>query len=335
MPYVKTIPLKTWNGVTNVYAYLQNQNHPNHEEYTIELMRSAHPTITPARFMPAVKRAVDKIMAGKRTGRPIQNLFVLHILRVPDETWLSAEERDIYARHYIETVAPDGLALYCWHINRGMGSADLNVMVPNVVDLERPRVRRRRGVNDISVARDAADAITTLINRDRQKAKKKLVLTMPQRLREIAAAKHGACLEQILANHPEPVRLSNLKAVVESLGHEVTRWNVEADYLSVRFNHVDDDAAKKKKKPRPVRYKITELLAEVARLRDAKTHAPQPVSQIIPAPTPPKKTPPVIDHRSHAEIEHLIDEWSREQNPPQQRPPEPPQEPPASPERSL
>ena len=172
MPATKTITLKTWTAINNLLAYLKNQNHPNHEEYTIEPMRSAHPLLTPGQFMPAVKKIFEKMLSEKRGGRPIQNLCTLHILRVPDYSWLTPEERETYARHYIQTIAPDGLCLYCWHINKGMGSADLNVMVPNVVDLDRPRVRRQRGVNVITQARDTADAITTLINRNRLKKKK-------------------------------------------------------------------------------------------------------------------------------------------------------------------
>jgi len=347
MPATKTIPLKTWPVVYNLHAYLQNQLDPNHEEYTIELMRSAHPKIPPANFLPAIKKAFEKIMAGKQRGRPIENLFVLHISRMPDYTWLTQEEREKYAHHYIQAVAPDGLALWSWHVNRGMGCADLNVLVPNVVDLERPRVRRQRGVNVVSVAREAADAITDMLNRERPKKKQKPIVTMPERLRQIAAAKHGACLEQTLSSHPQPVYLSNLKTVIEEMGHEVTRFNPDADYISIRFRSPEGKKktkAKKtkkttktkkeeEKKPRPVRFKITALLAEVARLRDAKTHASQSPTQTISAPPPPQKPPPIIDRRSQAEIERLIDEWSQEQNPPQQRPPEPPQEPPASPER--
>ena len=136
---------------------------------------------------------------------------------------------------------------------------------------------------------------------------------MPQRLREIAAKKHGACLEQALANHHEPVYLSNLEAVIKKLGHEV-KIKPETDSLRVWFLRPGKDGGMTIS-PKAKRFKITEVLAEVARLRDGKIHGLESPTQTISAPTPPQQKTSAIDHLSDEEIERLIGEEVRKWNP--------------------
>lgn len=171
MPYTKVLFLFKWSVIERLKKYLQNQDHPNHLDYTTESFQSTHPALSPDEFFPVVRDAIDRLRQMKRGGRPVKNLVALHISRTADGTHLDAQERSEYASRYVQYVAPDRLALYSWHVNLFTGSADLNVFVPNVQNLSRPRVRRTSQSNPIKDAREAADRVTEELNRKRSKKK--------------------------------------------------------------------------------------------------------------------------------------------------------------------
>ena len=327
MPYTKVIPLDSWHAIHKLYAYLQNSKHPNHAEYTIEKMKSAHATLTPIQLMAEVEKAFRKMTSERHGGRPIKNLFTLHICRMPDGAWPTPEEREEFASHYIANIAPDGLAMWCWHANHGSGGDDLNVFVANLTSLERPRARRRSDINPISEARDIADVITENLNEKRRQQGRPLILTMPERLRQIAAEKRGASVEEQLARHPQPVYLENLRTVLGELGHEVTRFNADKDSISIRFRYPDEDAEKAGKR-RAKRFRLTTLLGEVARQRKTRERTLEVVPQITPETVRAQEQAAAFDLLRDEDLERLIEEWSRKQMPsapkPLRKPPQGP-----------
>jgi hypothetical protein len=342
MSYTKPLFIDSWTSARNAYGYLQNAAHPHHEECDLDPMRSATPAFTPATFFDKVGKAFTKLTAGPRRGHPVKNLFELHISRVPDMTWLTPEERDQYAQQYIQIVAPDGLAVWCWHNNWLTGSSDLNVLVPNLTSLDRPRVRRQRDINPIAQARAAADAAVERINAQRRKKGERTMITMPERMRQIAEAERGASLERQLAEYPETVTMANLREVVEKLGHTVTRYNEDADLIGIKL-HVPGKPKKPVKKPtkelteeqtkqrRARRFRIIELLDRVARLRQQLRDHPQP------APKPQRQRDETSSREQprDKELRRLIEQPEFEPTPPALEPPSPsprgPQEPPPEP----
>lgn len=312
VPHTKTIQLDNWNAIRKLYAYLQNSRHPNHAEYTITKMRSAHATLTPIQLMAEVEKTFRKMTSEKRVGKPIKNLFTLHICRMPDGAWPTPEEREEFARHYVSTIAPDGLAMWTWHVNRGMGSDDLNVFAANLISLEHPRARRRSDINHINEARDIADTLTENLNRKRRQQGRRLILTMPERLRQIAAEKRGTSIEEQLAHYPRPVYLQNLRTVLEELGHEVTRLNADNDSISIRLRHPGEDVEKAGKR-RAKRFRLTALLGDVARLRKTRARASEVVPQINSKKMRAKGQTAAFDLSNYEELKRLVRELVREQ----------------------
>jgi hypothetical protein len=334
MPYTKTIQIKTWKAYRKLYRYLQNRKHPNHAEYELTRMQSAHPQFAARQLRKEIEKTFARIGGEKRNGKPIENLYTLHISRMPSmgkkKNWLTPEERDEYARQYISTIAPDGLALYCWHVNRGNGEDDLNVLVANITDLERPRSRRRSDINHVDEARDTADMVTDVLNEKRRVQGRPHITTMPERLQQIDAEKRGTSLEDQLARHPQPVYLQNLRAVVEEYGHEITRYNEEKDFVSVRIKYPDEDP-EKPGKLRARRFRLTALLGDVSRLRKQQQHAPEIAPQLTPEQMRAAEQASTFQLPRDKELDHLIAEYTSTQN---RRAPEPPQEPPRAPDRS-
>lgn len=327
MPYTKTIPLDNWHAIRKLYIYLQNQKHPRHAEYAIEKMRSAHPMLSPAQLMAEVEKTFRHMTSERRGGRPIKNFFTFHICRMPDYAWPTPEEREEFARCYVANAAPDGLAMWCWHAHRGSGGDDLNVFVANLTSLERPRARRRSDINPISEARDIADVITENLNEKRRRQGRSLIVTMPERLRQIAAEKRGASVEEQLARHPQPVYLQNLRTVLEELGHEVTRLNTDNDSISVRFRYPDEDAEKAGKR-RAKRFRLTTLLGEVARQRKTRERTPEVVPQITPEAVRAEARAAAFNLLRDEDVDRLIEKWSHKQVPgapkPLRKPPQGP-----------
>ena len=328
MPGTKTIQIRTWKAFRKLYRYLRNRKHKNHAEYDITRMMSAHPEFAARLLRKEIEKTFQKMIGETRTGAPIQILFTLHISRMPmmekKEAWLTTKERDEYARQYISLVAPDGLALYCWHINRGSSEDDLNVLVANITSLEQPRSRRRRDINHVEEAREAADAITDMLNEKRRVEGRPRITTMPERIRQIAAEKRSTSLEEQLARHPQTVYLKNLRAVVEEYGHEITRYNEDNDTISIRFRYHEEDEERAKKR-RAKRFRLTTLLADVARLRKERPRAPETVPQITPEQVRAAEQAAAFQLPRDEDMDRLIDEWMRENNRDQPESPEPPE----------
>ena len=266
MPYAKTIEISTPVALKKLLNYLQNQNHKNHapKGYCVDEMQSAHPDLSAKKFAVAAERSVARINAEKSTGRDVKNLATLHIVRTPYDTFLSRRERLVFARRYVREVVPDGLAVWTWHWNSIHGSDDLNVMVLNTTSLEQPRTRRQRGISPYSQARRVSDQITDALNHRRAALKQPPIVTMREVQRDLARERRGQSLEEELAAGKEQITLSNLKAAIEELGHEVTRFSVEKNYIAVTFQ-----GAKKSK-----RFPLLDLLTAVGQIRaQARTAA--------------------------------------------------------------
>lgn len=231
MPYLKILPIRSPKGLSGKLDYLVNAAHRNHIDKTITPVVLSK-TTSRAAFLASTVAAVRTINARRRRGRKVKNYADEYIIRLPDLSHATAEERDIFLKRTVADCCPDSPAVGVWHIDRYTGAADLHLIVANYIDSFPPKTRRVSSVNPIAIARAAADRITDILNVRRQQQGIPTITTMrevrQQRLKERGIKTLAEQLAPLL-----PFPAAELPEQIESLGHKVTRYNTSRNSISV------------------------------------------------------------------------------------------------------
>jgi hypothetical protein len=231
VPYCKTLPIRSPKGLGGKLAYLVNAGHRNHVDKDIG-PPTFYKTPNAAAFLAATVATVRDINARRRRGRKVKNHADEIILRLPDLSNPTAEEREAFLKRLITDCCPDSPAVGVWHIDKVTGSADLHLIVANYLDSVPPKTRRNANFNPIVVARAASDRITDLLNERRQQQGVAPIVTMREvqkaRLKERGIK---SLAEQLAPLWPFPKE--ELQEKIEELGLEVTRYNPARDTISV------------------------------------------------------------------------------------------------------
>lgn len=275
MPYAKVLPIRSPKGLGGKLAYLVNAGHRNHADKDIS-EPTFYKTPNAAAFLAMTVAAVRGINARRRHGRKTINHADEIIIRLPDLSHATTEERAEFLSRTIADCCPDSPAVGVWHIDKITGSADLHLIVANYLDSFPPKTRRSSGYNPIAIARAASDRITDVLNERRREQGIAPIVTMRE-VRQARLKERGlkTLAEQLAPLWPFPKE--ELPEKIEELGLEVTRYNPVRDTISVVL-------AEGKKAHR---YSLDRLLQEVVSLgvNLAAKIVPPPVPK-MPRPSP-------------------------------------------------
>src|ERR1035437_3645425 len=155
MPHAKGLPIRSPKGLAGKLAYLVNAQHRNHVDKTIT-PAVFYKTSSRAAFLVSTVAAVRTINARRRRGRKVKNHADEIIIRLPDLSHPTAEERDGFLKQTIADFCPDSPAVGVWHIDKVTGSAALHLIAANYLDSFPPKTRRNASFNPIAVARAAS-----------------------------------------------------------------------------------------------------------------------------------------------------------------------------------
>lgn len=256
MPYANSIGV-TPNSLSAIFEYLTDAGHDHHEDYEL----------TPLKFrgVSFVDQFIESCGAGfkknanKGIGRPPKNGAYWIIVRMPDDTFLDADEMQAYEKAVIDVAGMGGdlIAAHIWHSNLYSGSSDLNVLIPTFDSNGNPI--RDREADPIKALRWAVDQLTDEINIKRKKRKKQKIRTMKEVKKERAMDRGEPDIYEMLARLPKPPRKgSDLEPALISVGYEITRYNPDLDTISVKL--------KDKPKTKAQRFRISTIFEEVANI---------------------------------------------------------------------
>ena len=276
MPYAKVLPISNPKSLTGKLAYLSNARHPNHKDKTIEPPHF-HRVESAAMFSSVTVTTLRRMQARQKKGRKIKNLADEIIIRAPDQSHLTAEERAEFLKGTLEDFCPDSPAVAVWHLDNYNGSADLHIIVANFIDTAPPKLRRVAAINPIALVRATADRITDILNVRRREQDIAPIQTMQEVRRERLKERGIGTLAERLAPLL-PFAAADLPGIIGQLGYEVTRYNSNRGTVSVRF-----EEGKK-----PHRYIIDRLMAEAVSLGGNPATPPKARRQrILPRPISP------------------------------------------------
>jgi hypothetical protein len=255
--------IRTEKHLRNLLHYLGNKSHPQHLEYDIP-----HPVrygkLTPGNFVQETLLAIAEINRRRRLGRDTENLATLFIDRFADGSDLSVEEEDAHEQAVVACVAEQTSAIVYRHRNTETGAIDFNFFVPNVLfDVYPVRTRRTNAKDPLATMRHASNASLEFLNEQRRRQRKMPIVRVIDRIRILARQRRGRLLEEELHEHGG-VTLSNIKEVLEKLGHKVTRLNASRNTISIIMH-----GGKK-----ATRYNLDELL-------DASLELPRELARMI------------------------------------------------------
>jgi hypothetical protein len=231
MPYCKVLPIRSPKGLSGKLAYLVNARHCNHVDKTIDLA-VFYGTPNAAAFLATTVAAVRNINARRGHGRKVKNHADEIIIRLPDLSHPTAEERALFFQSTVAEFCPDSPAVGVWHLDKYNGSADLHLIVANFVDAYPPKVRRTSAFNPITLVRTASDQITDILNERRHQQGVTPIVTMRE-VRRNRLKERGikTLAEQLVPMLPFPA--ADLPEKIQSLGHKVTRYNASRNTISV------------------------------------------------------------------------------------------------------
>jgi hypothetical protein len=286
MPYSNYIPT-TPAGLTTISNYLADAAHCHHEEYEltpIEILGAASVfefiTSTEAAY-----HANQRKLGRLRVGRQPKNAANWFVVRTPDGTWLTDDERNAYeAAALVEAgYGSPVLGLMNWHKNKLSGAPDLNLLAASFS--ASGELLRDRTANPIKSLRHRMDRVTKDLNVLREKFSFPLIQTMTEAQQNVWEQRETFVIEEELARMPKPPRkAADLKPALLSLGCEVPRFEIDRDTVCIT----------KPKKKKAKRYGIIELLRLVeARIqkREIDLKAPEPAETSSTAPTLPSIRP--------------------------------------------
>ena len=231
MPYCKVLPISSPKGLSGKLAYLVNAQHRNHLAKTIA-PSVFYKTDNAAAFLAMTVSAVRTINSRRRRGKKVKNHADEIIIRLPDLSHATAEERDVFFYRTIEDCCPDSPAVGVWHIDRYNGSADLHLIVANYIDAFPPKTRRSSAYSPISIARAASDRITDILNERRRQQGIATIVTMHEVRKARLKGRGLKSLAEQLAPLL-PFQKEALPEKIEALGLKVTRYNPARDTISV------------------------------------------------------------------------------------------------------
>ena len=231
MPYAKILPIRSPKGLSGKLAYIVNAGHRNHVDKTI-CPPTFYMTPNAAAFLAATVSAVRTINSRRRRGRKVKNHADEIIIRLPDLSHPTAEERAGFLKRTIADFAPDSPAVGVWHLDKVTGSADLHLIVANYIDSVPPKTRRSSAYNPIALVRASSDRITDIVNERRQQQNVAPIVTMREvrqaRLKERGLKTLAEMLAPLL-----PFQAADLPEKIEALGYKVPRFNPARNTISV------------------------------------------------------------------------------------------------------
>jgi hypothetical protein len=254
MPYAKILPIRSAKALSGKLAYLSNARHRNHKDKTVETA-ICHRTDSAAAFLAKTVATIRNINEKRKRGRNTKNLADEVIIRLPDFSNLTAQERGEFLHSTLAEFCPDSPAVAVWHLDQFNGSADLHVIVANFVDAYPPKTRRTSAFNPITLIRSSSDRITDIVNLRRRENGIVPIETMREARKRRLKQRGVATLAEQLAPLL-PFQAEDLPAKIEALGYQVTRYSPTRDSISVRLS----DARKAH------RYSIDRLLSSTVSL---------------------------------------------------------------------
>lgn len=251
MPYSNAIGAVP-GDLRGIIEYLGDEEHPHHEEYRITPL-DVFGVKSPVDFMSYALRGFSTNMS-KKAGRPPQNAATWFVIRMPDGTWLTDDERSAYqvAAREEAGCGESVVGIMNTHRNRLTGAEDINLLAAAFT--ARGELVRDRNRNPIRSLRRRMDEVTAALNHERHLKGVPLIQTM-QEVQASNRAKYDAFdVVELLANIPKPPQtIKELKICVSTIGGEVTRFNSEEDRISIKFNG------------RKKRFSISTLLEDIRR----------------------------------------------------------------------
>lgn len=234
MPWSNTIGAVP-GDLPGIIEYLVDENHPHHEEYLITPLELIG-VKSPVDFMSYALRGFDNNMR-KKTGRPPLNAATWFVIRMPDGTWLTEDERSAYqvAAREEAGCGASVVGIMNIHRNRLTGAEDINLLAAAFT--ARGELVRDRNRDPIRSLRRRMDEVTAALNHERHLNGVPLIQTM-QEVQAANRAKYEAIdVVELLANIPKPPKtIKELKLSILTIGGEITRFNPDADTISIKFN---------------------------------------------------------------------------------------------------
>jgi hypothetical protein len=225
--------LRTDTHLRNVLHYLGDRSNPRHAEYEIPDPIS-YGNLTVADFADKTLAAIAEINSRRRHGRPTQNIASLFIDRFADGTALTPAEEGFHERAVIESVAAETSAIVFRHRNTETLSIDFNFLVPNVLFESFPvRTRRTNKKDPLATMKDASNAAVERLNELRRQKGMQLIVQVSDRKKQLARARRGKLIEDELRERRGAVTTANIKAVLEKLGHKVTKLDLDRNVISI------------------------------------------------------------------------------------------------------
>ncbi len=233
MPYAMVCPIRKAASLSGKVVYICCAKHRNHKDKIVE-PPVFHKTPTTAAFVATTVSSVRAMNERRKRGRQVKNLADEIIIRLPDFSNVTAEERAKILEATLDEFCPDSPAVAAWHIDRFNGSADLHVIAANFIDVYPPKPRRSSAFDPIALVRSTTDQITDILNEQRREKHIQSIVTMREvkkrRLKERGLATLAQQLTPLL-----PFSAADLPEKIEELGYMVTRHNVTGNTISVCF----------------------------------------------------------------------------------------------------
>jgi len=281
VPYAKTLQIRSPKGLSGKLAYLSNSKHRNHKDKAIQ-PAVFHRIPNATAFLAKTVSTMRDLKTRQWRGRPIKNYADEVIIRLPDWSNPTAEERDQFIKSILADFCPDSPAVAVWHVDRFSKSADVHILVANFIDCYPPKIRRSAAFNPINLVRASSDRVTDIVNQRRGEQGVAPIVTMRE-VRQARLKERGikSLSEQLAPLLPFPA--AELREKIEQLGHKVSRHNLARDTISVRLDGSE----------RAHRYSIDRLL------KDASLGVNLAV-KIVPPPVP--KLPRPIPRPGDSEV---------------------------------
>jgi hypothetical protein len=292
MPYSNSISI-TQGGLGTIAEYLVSADHSHHVEYELTPIK-VFGAKSVEEFIAGTKAALhaNKRNAGRmRVGRQPKNVANWIVVRTPDGTWLSDDERTAYEETAREEAGHGSsvLGIMNWHKNRLNGASDLNILAATFS--KSGVLMRDRTKNPIKSLRQRMDCVTEALNVLRNERGISLIQTMQEAQQNVRRQRGAFVIEEKLVLMPKPPRkVSELKPALLSIECEVPRFQFDCDSVWIV------KPTKKKKKGESKRYCITGLLRAVevrllTRRPDVKAPEPLEITATLPAQSGEKMSP--------------------------------------------
>jgi len=295
MPAVKTKTLRSAGAVAGIADYLLDAGHRNHREYQIHAPATAE---TGAAMAARITRSLEVLNAERSVSNQVDVHGWLAIVRFPDGSDLSAQERDHFEEAMLTGFDLPKQAPRAWHVNRLTKSADFNVIIGSVLDATVPLLRRWAHSSLRARLIHLSDAVTNKFNEIRASLGRALIVTIASVQRRKATEHRGNSLEMLLAlssiETQTPISRTSLPALLQRAGYQPTDWDCDEEYLRIRLGRI---------LKRRTKFALDALVTETKRvaadlLETAREAGRRMNAALEPADknkTPGKQAPPVSD----------------------------------------